>query len=110
MKKFNTVKTFANNPAIEERRFLFEVVGISQQGSNNLDYPIRQSGTSFIAVPYSRMNQEMTRINRLGGKIVNITPIGINTPVQAKSLSSSSETTTNNQPMTQAKDKKEKKR
>ncbi|AUC60819.1 ferredoxin--NADP+ reductase PetH [Cyanobacterium sp. HL-69] len=109
MKKFNTVKTFSNNSVIEERRFLFEVVGISQQGSNNLDYPIRQSGTSFITVPYSRMNQEMNRINRLGGKIVNITPIGINTPVQAQGLSSSSEKTTNHKPMTQAQEKKEKK-
>ncbi|MBF2056471.1 MAG: ferredoxin-NADP reductase [Cyanobacterium sp. T60_A2020_053] len=107
MKKYNTVKTFATNPAIEERRFLFEVVGIANQTSNNLDYPIRQSGSSFIAVPYSRMNQEMARINRLGGKIVNITPIGINTPVPANGLSSSSNQTTNHQPMTQAQEKQE---
>ena len=107
MKKFNTVKTFANNQNGEERRFLFEVVGISQQGSSNLDYPIRQSGSSFIAVSYSRMNQEMNRINRLGGKIINITPIGINTPIpQGKSLSSSSKQTTNTKPMTQAKEHK----
>lgn len=108
MKKFNTVKTFANNPFTEERRFLFEVVGIANQGSNNLDYPIRQSGTSFMAVPYSRMNQEMNRINSLGGTIIKITPMGVNTPIQAQSLSSSSNTTTSPQSMTQAKPKEHK--
>jgi ferredoxin--NADP+ reductase len=108
MKKFNTVKTFANNSFTEERRFLFEVVGIANQESNNLDYPIRESGTTFMAVPYSRMNQEMNRINRLGGTIIKITPMGINTPIQAHSLSSSANSTTNPQPMTQAKPKEHK--
>jgi ferredoxin--NADP+ reductase len=109
MKKFNTVKTFANNSNIEERRFLFEVVGISSLEGNNLGYPIRQSGSSFIAVPYSRMNQEMNRINRLGGKIIKITPMGINTPIPDNSLSYSSDFTTNPEPMTQAKPKEHKK-
>lgn len=108
MKKFNTVKTFANNSFTEERRFLFEVVGIANQESNNLDYPIRESGSIFIAVPYSRMNQEMNRINRLGGKIIKITPMGINTPIQAHSLSSSANSTTNPKPMTQAQTKEHK--
>lgn len=108
MKKFNTVKTFANNSFTEERRFLFEVVGIANKVSNNLDYSIRQSGSSFIAVPYSRMNQEMNRINHLGGTIIKITPMGINTPIQAQSLSSSSNSTTNPQPMTQAQTKEHK--
>lgn len=86
MKQNNTVKTFGNDPNGEERRFLFEVVGISQGGSGNLDYPIRQSGSTFIAVPYSRMNQEMNRINRLGGKIIKITPMGINTPIPGNTV------------------------
>ncbi|WP_373479615.1 ferredoxin--NADP reductase [Geminocystis sp.] len=103
MKKFQTVKTFANNSNIEERRFLFEVVGIANQGSNNLDYSIRNSGSSFIAVPYARMNQEMNRINRLGGKIIKITPMGVNTPIPPNSLSYSSDFTPNPEPMTQAK-------
>jgi hypothetical protein len=81
MRKKKAVKTFANNPAVEERRFLFEVTGIAQQGENNLDYPIRRSGNTKIAVPYSRMNQEMNRINRLGGQIINISPLGIVAPL-----------------------------
>jgi hypothetical protein len=81
MRKKKAVKTFANNPAVEDRRFLFEVTGIAQQGENNLDYPIRRSGNTKIAVPYSRMNQEMNRINRLGGQIINISPLGIVAPL-----------------------------
>lgn len=107
MKKINTVKTFANN--LEERRFLFEVVGIANQGNSSLDYPIRQSGSSFIAVPYSRMNQEMNRINRLGGKIIKITPMGINTPIPENGLSYSSDFNTNPEPMTEVKPKEHKK-
>ncbi|WP_373479616.1 phycobilisome linker polypeptide [Geminocystis sp.] len=83
MRNSKAVKTFANNLSVDERRFLFEVTGIAQQGDNNLDYPIRQSGNTFIAVSYSRMNYEMNRINRLGGNIINISPIGVVTPLVA---------------------------
>ena len=76
-----TVKTFSATSALEERRFLFEVSGIADQGDNNLSYPIRQSGNTFISVPYSRLNEEMNRINRLGGKIVSISPVGIVAPL-----------------------------
>ncbi len=101
------VKTFANNSKIGERCFLFEVVGISAQGGNSLNYPIRQSGNTFISVPYSRMNQEMRRINRLGGKIINITPVGIDTAVAASSSNSQNKSnSSNSKPMTQAKEKK----
>jgi sulfite reductase alpha subunit-like flavoprotein len=58
------------------RFFRYEVVGLRQsEETDNTDYPIRNSGTVFITVPYSRMNQELQRINRLGGKIVNIQPL-----------------------------------
>lgn len=87
MRNSKAVKTFANNPAVEERRFLFEVTGIADQGKNNLNYPIRQSGNTFIAVPYARMNYEMNRINRLGGHIVNISPIGVVAPLVGTSAS-----------------------
>ncbi|BAQ66746.1 phycobilisome linker polypeptide [Geminocystis sp. NIES-3709] len=81
MRNSKTVKTFAYNPTVEERLFLFEVTGITNQRENNLNYPIRQSGNTFIAVPYSSMNKEMNRINRLGGEIVNISSIGVVAPL-----------------------------
>ncbi|MBF2056472.1 MAG: phycobilisome linker polypeptide [Cyanobacterium sp. T60_A2020_053] len=86
MRNAQAVKTFAKNPFVEERRFLFEVSGIVQNGDNNQQYPIRSSGNTFIAVPYARMNQEMNRINRLGGKIMNISPIGIVAPVTPQAV------------------------
>ena len=37
---------------------------------------IRKSGSGYsTTVPYTRMNQEMQRITRLGGKIVSIRPL-----------------------------------
>lgn len=65
--------SFNNSSA---RMFRFEVAGLRQTyQSDKLSYPIRRSGTTVIAVPYSRMNEEMQRINRLGGKIVSIQPL-----------------------------------
>jgi sulfite reductase alpha subunit-like flavoprotein len=59
------------------RMFRYEVQGIAQNDrTDRQSYPVRHSGSVFINVPYSRMNQEMQRILRLGGKIVSITPIG----------------------------------
>ncbi|TAE57689.1 MAG: ferredoxin-NADP reductase [Nostocales cyanobacterium] len=58
------------------RVFVYEVVGLRQnQESDQTNYPIRKSGSVFIRVPYNRMNQEMRRITRLGGKIVSIQPV-----------------------------------
>ncbi len=58
------------------RMFRVEVQGLRQTyQSDKLSYPIRQSGTVFVSVPYSRMNEEMQRIHRLGGKIVSIQPL-----------------------------------
>ncbi|MEL6457379.1 MAG: ferredoxin-NADP reductase [Cyanobacteria bacterium J06641_2] len=55
------------------RVFLYEVVGLRQtEETDKTNYPIRKSGSVFIRVPYNRMNQEMRRISRLGGKIVSI--------------------------------------
>ncbi|MDX2100663.1 MAG: phycobilisome linker polypeptide [Leptolyngbyaceae cyanobacterium bins.59] len=55
------------------RMYRFEVQGLRQTyQSDKLSYPIRKSGTSVITVPYNRMNEEMQRINRLGGRIVSI--------------------------------------
>ncbi|WP_017300750.1 phycobilisome linker polypeptide [Nodosilinea nodulosa] len=58
------------------RVFLYEVEGLRQnETTDNNNYPIRQSGSTFIKVPYSRMNEEMQRITRMGGKIVSIQPL-----------------------------------
>lgn len=62
--------------AKENRLFVYEVVGLSQNdNTDNLDYSIRKSGSVFLTVPYSRMNQEMRRITSLGARIVSIKPL-----------------------------------
>jgi phycocyanin-associated, rod len=58
------------------RCFRYEVVGLRQSDeTDKMGYPIRSSASVFITVPYSRMNEEMQRITRMGGKIVNIHPV-----------------------------------
>jgi hypothetical protein len=55
--------------------FQYEVVGLRQSdATDNTDYSIRSSATTLITVPYNRMNEEMQRITRMGGRIVNIRP------------------------------------
>jgi sulfite reductase alpha subunit-like flavoprotein len=58
------------------RVFLYEVEGLRQNDDTDQNnYPIRKSGSIFIKVPYSRMNEEMQRITRMGGKIIGIQPL-----------------------------------
>lgn len=60
----------------ENRMFRYEVEGMRQTyETDQLSYPIRESGSFYITVPYNRMNEEMHRINRMGGKIVSIEPL-----------------------------------
>jgi sulfite reductase alpha subunit-like flavoprotein len=67
----NTANTQAGN-----RFFRYEVTGLAQNNeADKINYPIRNSGSVFITVPYNRMNDEMRRISRLGGKIVSIQPV-----------------------------------
>ncbi|MEG3435786.1 ferredoxin-NADP reductase [Pannus brasiliensis CCIBt3594] len=74
---------YSSSTAAGNRLYVYEVVGLSQNGNtDSLDYSIRQSGSVFFTVPYSRMNQEMRRISRLGGKIVSIKPLNGIAPVQ----------------------------
>ncbi|MFW6263908.1 MAG: ferredoxin--NADP reductase [Cyanobacteriota bacterium] len=100
-----------NNTQYGNRMFVYEVVGMRQSGNtDSLDYPIRRSGSVFITVPYERMNQEMQRISRMGGKIVSIQPLTADSAngkatTHAKSEQPKSEKT--QKPMTQAKAKKE---
>lgn len=69
----------------ENRMFRYEVEGMRQTyESDQLSYPIRNSGSFFITVPYSRMNEEMQRITRMGGKIVSIQPVTLEGDGQAK--------------------------
>ena len=68
----------AANMESGSRVFVYEVVGLRQnRESDQTNYPIRKSGSVFIRVPYNRMNQEMRRITRLGGKIVSIYPVSV---------------------------------
>jgi sulfite reductase alpha subunit-like flavoprotein len=61
------------------RIFLYEVEGLRQNDATDQNsYPIRQSSSTFIKVPYSRMNEEMQRITRMGGTIVSIQPLSAN--------------------------------
>lgn len=58
------------------RYFRYEVTGLRQSDATDGNgYQIRTSGSTFITVPYNRMNEEMQRITRLGGKIVSITAL-----------------------------------
>ncbi|HIK45587.1 MAG TPA: ferredoxin-NADP reductase [Leptolyngbyaceae cyanobacterium M65_K2018_010] len=91
----------------DSRLFLYEVQGLRQSAeTDRMNSPIRQSGSVFITVPYSRMNQEMQRITRMGGKIVSIRPmetVGAManvTPTVIEAPPSQPETTA--KPMTQA--------
>lgn len=58
------------------RMFRYEVKGLRQSIDNDRnEYPFRSSDSVFITVPYSRMNEEMRRITRMGGTIVSIKPM-----------------------------------
>lgn len=73
------VGSAANSPS-GSRMFRYEVVGLRQSQENDKNnYAIRRSGSVFITVPYNRMNEEMQRILRMGGKIVNIEPLSMDT-------------------------------
>jgi phycocyanin-associated, rod len=59
------------------RVFEYEVKGLRQNTENDSNnYQFRTSDSIFIKVPYKRMNQEMQRILRMGGTIVNIKSLG----------------------------------
>ncbi|WP_341526411.1 ferredoxin-NADP reductase [Nostoc sp. UHCC 0302] len=75
----------AANNELGSRVFVYEVVGLRQnEETDKTNYPIRKSGSVFIRVPYNRMNQEMRRITRLGGKIVSIHSISALEQVNGK--------------------------
>jgi phycocyanin-associated rod protein len=52
---------------------VYEVTGLKQSEENDSNnYSFRTSSSVFVSVPYNRMNEEMQRIGRMGGTIVNI--------------------------------------
>jgi hypothetical protein len=58
------------------RNFIYEVEGLRQnEQTTKNSYPVRNSGNVMVQVPYDRMNEEMRRITRMGGKIVAIHPL-----------------------------------
>lgn len=98
-----------NQSVVEGNCFLYEVVGLRQsKETDNNSYPIRKSGSVFIRVPYNRMNQEMRRITRLGGKIVSIQPYNGVQPVNGsngKATPTTDQKVSKGNTMTQAKAK-----
>lgn len=74
----------ASSSVSDSRVFIYEVEGLRQNDqTENNSYPVRNSSTILIQVPYSRMNDEMRRITRLGGKIVDIRPLSENATAAA---------------------------
>jgi ferredoxin--NADP+ reductase len=95
------------------RLFVYEVQSLRQSAeTDSVSYPIRRSGSVFITVPYGRMNQEMQRITRLGGKIVSIRPLedgaALSAPSEAPAVAQPAPAGETHKPMTQAKPKAEK--
>ncbi|EHC09031.1 ferredoxin--NADP reductase [Fischerella thermalis] len=81
----------AANTESGSRVFVYEVVGLRQsEETDQTNYQIRNSGSVFIKVPYSRMNQEMRRITRLGGRIVSIQPVSVLQQTNGKATSAKS--------------------
>jgi hypothetical protein len=73
----------------DNRIFVYEVEGLRQNDqTEGQSYAIRHSSMQQFQVPYSRMNEEMRRVTRLGGKIVNIRPLAA---AEAASASKSEE-------------------
>jgi phycocyanin-associated rod protein len=57
----------------KSRVFVYEVTGLKQNETNDSNnYQFRSSSSVFVQVPYNRMNEEMQKIGKMGGTIVNI--------------------------------------
>ena len=79
----------ANNTEFGSRVFVYEVVGMRQTQANaQANHSIRKSGSVFITVAYNRMNEEMRRIARLGGKIIGIMALPLPVTTEPESIPS----------------------
>lgn len=105
----SSVASSSNTASSDNRFFVYEVEGLRQNSaSDRLNYSIRKSGSIFITVPYNRMNQEMQRILRLGGKIVSIKPLSADGQNGSTGSPSPQVEQTSKPPMTQAQAKPKK--
>jgi len=103
--KAQTGVGLTTNTESGNRIFVYEVEGLRQNSkTDQMAHPIRRSGSVFITVPYNRMNQEMKRITRMGGKIVSIKPL--EDAAAALANGNQGKTEPKSKPMTQAKAKK----
>ncbi len=60
----------------KSRVFVYEVTGLKQSETNDSNnYQFRSSSSVFVRVAYNRMNEEMQRIGKMGGTIINIQPL-----------------------------------
>jgi len=105
-----SISGVAANSESGSRIFVYEVEGMRQsQATDQISNPIRRSGSVFISVPYDRMNQEMRRIARMGGRIVSIRPSNsapeTNGKVAPEAGLQSQKSGEETKPMTQAKEK-----
>lgn len=67
------------------RMYRIEVEGMGQNiDADKVSYRVRSTGRTFISVPYARMSEQMQRINRMGGKIISIEPLGSEGSSEAK--------------------------
>lgn len=92
----------AGNTASGSRLFRYEVVGLRQNSeTDKTNYPIRRSGSTFITVPYNRMNEVMRRILRMGGKIIGIEPLNSENLTNGNATASASSEATQSAPAAQ---------
>ena len=95
------------NTEYSNRTFVYEVEGLRQsQTAGELNNPIRRSGTVYITVPYSRMNQEMRRITGMGGKILSIKTLNEHSEANSQKTKTKQKT----KPMTEAKPRRSEKK
>lgn len=79
---------------LDNRIFLYEIEGLSQNETvNRSRLPVRPDQNQLFQVPFHRMNEEMQRILSLGGKIVNIRPLGSAQPKESKESTKSAKST-----------------
>lgn len=71
-----SVLSGCSSSSSNNRIFVYEVTGLRQNQENDSNsYAFRSSSSTFVSVPYNRMNEEMQRIGKMGGTIVSIQPL-----------------------------------